>query len=148
VSSKASRAGWGAVLAGMVLAAAVVGQPPTGGEQVAAGQRSFRAHCASCHGEGGRGDGSLSEMLKVRPADLTRLARANDGRFPYDRIYRVIDGRDEVRGHGPGSMPVWGLTFLLEAPASGPEESVAARIRDLLAFLRTIQEDGRTVSRR
>lgn len=130
---------------GLVLAfaAAAAGQPagkPTEQERIAAGRTLYRAHCASCHGEGARGDGHLSEMMKILPADLTRLTHRNGGTFPYDRAYRVIDGRDEVRGHGTGSMPVWGLTFLLDAPESAPEESVEERIRDLLAFLQSIQE--------
>lgn len=34
-------------------------------ERVAQGRLSYRIHCASCHGESGRGDGPLSEQHKV-----------------------------------------------------------------------------------
>ena len=47
-----------------------------------------------------------------RPADLTRLAEKNDGRFPYSRVFAVIDGRYLVPAHGEREMPVWGRQFL------------------------------------
>lgn len=44
--------------------------PPTA-ESVAAGERAFRATCATCHGADGGGDGPAAEGLSVRPADLS-----------------------------------------------------------------------------
>ncbi len=38
---------------------------------IAAGADAFAAHCASCHGTGGAGNGPVSANLKVPPADLT-----------------------------------------------------------------------------
>ena len=38
---------------------------------VAAGAQLFAAHCASCHGAGGHGDGLLAKGLPLPPADLT-----------------------------------------------------------------------------
>jgi len=109
-------------------------------QRVDAGRRSFRSHCASCHGEAGRGDGPVAAELKIRPTDLTALARGHHGTFPYDRVYRSIDGSDTVRGHGPGSMPVWGLSFQSRERDVNQEEEAREQIRDLMAFLQSIQE--------
>jgi putative copper resistance protein D len=38
---------------------------------VANGAALFQAHCASCHGRSGRGDGPSADRLAARPADLT-----------------------------------------------------------------------------
>lgn len=108
-------------------------------ERVAAGRLSYRVHCASCHGEGGRGDGPMVQALKVRPSDLTRLAAAPGGRFPRDEVYQVIDGRREVLGHGHGAMPVWGATFQDRGKDSPQEREVREKILDLLAYLESIQ---------
>ena len=38
------------------------------------GAEAYRARCAVCHGEGGRGDGVMREALKRAPSDLTAHA--------------------------------------------------------------------------
>ena len=43
--------------------------------------------------------GALSISLKVTPPDLTRLSEERRG-FPLERVYAVIDGRQEVKAHG------------------------------------------------
>jgi mono/diheme cytochrome c family protein len=51
-------------------------------EDAASGQALFVRHCASCHGEGGAGDGAASAGLNPPPADLRFAARrpiASDG---------------------------------------------------------------------
>jgi hypothetical protein len=82
----------------------------------------------------------MVEVLKVRPADLTRIRERNGGSFPEGRIASVIDGRLEVHGHGPGSMPVWGLTFRESGRDSDQEREVRERITDLVAYLESIQK--------
>ena len=44
---------------------------PATAESIAAGERAFRATCATCHGVDGRGDGPAVDGLAVRPADLS-----------------------------------------------------------------------------
>ncbi|HYL03834.1 MAG TPA: cytochrome c [Steroidobacteraceae bacterium] len=93
----------------------------------------YRAHCASCHGAGGHGDGPVAASLKVEVPDLTRIARRQGGRFPADRLRRIIDGRTTVPPHGTRTMPVWGLAF------GSPQQS--NRLADLLVqYLLSIQE--------
>ncbi len=75
-----------------------------------AGKTEYMNACATCHGEGGAGDGPLAEYLTVTPADLTQIAAHNDGVFPLLKVIQTIDGRSGTRGHG-GPMPVWGARF-------------------------------------
>ena len=53
--------------------------------------------------------------------------------------YRVIDGREEVRGHGTRDMPLWGLTFRIGE--GGDEDAVKGRIWQLIYYLQTLQEE-------
>ena len=107
--------------------------------RVEAGRHSFRTYCASCHGEAARGDGPVARDLKVAPSDLTSLAKTNGGTFPYGRVYQAIDGSAPVRGHGTSEMPVWGLTFQDRGRDANQVEAVREQIRDLLAYLQSIQ---------
>lgn len=107
--------------------------------RVEEGRRGFLTYCASCHGAAARGDGPVARDLRVHPADLTGLAKANGGTFPYDRVYRAVDGRTLVHGHGTSEMPVWGLNFQDRGRDADQAAAVRERIRDLLAYLRSIQ---------
>ena len=104
---------------------------------VAKGRVSYNLFCRSCHGEWGKGDGSVAEFLKVPPADLTAINARNDGEFPFDEIYKTIDGR-EVRAHG-SDMPVWGDAFK-NAETGYDEEHVKEKIRAVVLYLKTLQE--------
>jgi mono/diheme cytochrome c family protein len=102
------------------------------------GAQLFRNHCAPCHGTSGRGDGPVAEVLRKRPADLTKYAVMNGGIVPVERLRRVIDGRD-VPSHGDRSMPVWGVTLRTSRDGGG-YDSVDARIDALLRYIQSIQE--------
>ena len=69
------------------------------------GQQEFRHACAVCHGLGGKGDSVMTtlNLLTVRPTDLTQLSKKHQGQFPFWQVYRIIDGREEVKGHGPAT---------------------------------------------
>ena len=109
-------------------------------ELVERGRFLFRVYCQNCHGETGRGDGPTADKMKIAPSDLTRIRRDNDGEFPFDRIYRTIDGRREVRGHGAARMPVWGLAFQELDRDVNQEDEVRGKILQLIEFLESIQE--------
>jgi mono/diheme cytochrome c family protein len=105
------------------------------------GAASYKAHCASCHGAAAKGDGPIADQLRFAPADLTRIARRNRGRFPFDKVARIIDGREAVKGHGGTEMPVWGDVF--KSSAEGYDErKVKLRIEALVHYLASIQEPG------
>lgn len=80
------------------------------------GKVEYESNCASCHGLGGKGDGPLSETFRTKAADLTTLAKRNEGVFPAQRVYEIIDGRQEVAAHGPRAMPVWGRDYRSHVP--------------------------------
>jgi len=80
------------------------------------GKTEFESKCASCHGQSGKGDGSLSRMFTTKPTDLTKMAKNNGGVFPAQRAYEIIDGRQDVEAHGPRAMPVWGRDYRAKVP--------------------------------
>ena len=106
--------------------------PPPGGEAL------FKTYCASCHGRSAKGDGPIAEHLRSRPPDLTLITKRAGGKFDDDRVYRIIDGRQPVRGHGNADMPVWGDAFK-RSGQSGTEDAVRARIRALVDHIRSLQ---------
>jgi mono/diheme cytochrome c family protein len=115
-------------------------------------EREFLNSCASCHGTDGKGAGFLTRLFRgVDPGDLTRLAADNGGTFPLERVFAVIDGREEVEAHGPRKMPVWGDRYMGELMSDwGPDEMNDLRVRNriyaLVHYLQSIQirdaEDG------
>lgn len=119
---------------------------PHPGFMAAKGRVSFNRYCASCHGAKADGSGSVAKFLKVPPADLRKITQRAGGEFPHERLVAIIDGREEVRGHGSREMPIWG--DVLQSPlsevapgAAEPGEQRAARMIDeLVYFLKGIQE--------
>jgi len=107
------------------------------GDAAGVGAAAWFEHCAVCHGRDGRGDGPYVPMLRTAPPDLTQLARANGGEFPHERALRVVDGRDLPLAHGTADMPIWGRVL---SEAGESDTGVRLRVRDVVAYLRTLQE--------
>jgi mono/diheme cytochrome c family protein len=84
-------------------------------EVIAGGELEFQHYCVSCHGAEGKGGGTMARFLTVKPSNLTQLSKNNGGEFPFWRLYRIIEGRERVKGHGSTEMPVWGARFRAEA---------------------------------
>jgi Cytochrome C oxidase, cbb3-type, subunit III len=110
------------------------------------GRMQYDSACAACHGSTGKGDGPLKLQLVSRIPDLTVLARNNNGVFPFDRIYQIIDGRQEVKAHGPREMPVWGGTFNKQSsiffenyPPYDNESNARSRMLALTEYLYRLQ---------
>lgn len=111
---------------------------PPAAKQSVIGADLFRTYCASCHGTAARGDGPLASAMIRKPADLTEIAKRNGGLFPSELVFRTIDGRKPIRGHGGPDMPVWGDAFA-RSRFGGDEESVRRTIQHLVDFLESIQ---------
>ncbi len=111
-------------------------------EVIAGGEIEYQNYCAVCHGVDAKGQGLMSRFLTVRPADLTQLAKKNGGAFPFWQTYRVVDGREEVRGHGSREMPIWGDRFRTQAGGndSGSRAQAAGRLIGLVFYLQYIQD--------
>ncbi len=99
------------------------------------GQELFHMYCEVCHGAGAKGDGPVASLLKTPPADLTGIAARGNGTFDAEMIKRVIDGRNPVKGHGGGDMPVWGDAFARTHDATPSAEKIDL----LVGYLKSIQ---------
>jgi mono/diheme cytochrome c family protein len=101
------------------------------------GKMAYMSSCAECHGADGKGNGPLSATLKTKPSDLTVLAKDNNGSFPVQKMYEIIDARKSVVEHGTREMPVWGDRFL----SFGPDTQHIAqnRIMAIIDYLKRIQ---------
>jgi mono/diheme cytochrome c family protein len=72
----------------------------------ASAKEMFMTYCAVCHGKDAKGDGPAASSQQ-QPADLTRLAAKNGGKYPADRVSPTIRGDVEVPAHGTREMPIW-----------------------------------------
>ena len=129
---------WIVVVAGLLLmfgSAASAGDDP-----VAQGRQIYLEYCASCHGLSGEGDGPVAHALTAPPANLRRLSERFGNPLPEDQVARFIDGRAEVKAHGPREMPVWGKRFYAQ---THDEREVQAIIAELVAYLQSIQTSAR-----
>lgn len=107
-------------------------------KQVTPGGAVFSTYCAVCHGTSARGDGPLATSMSRKPANLTEIAKRNGGQFPSELVFKTIDGRQPVRGHGGPDMPVWGDAFAKSREA-GDVDRVKAVIQSLVDYLESIQ---------
>ena len=103
------------------------------------GHATYMTYCAVCHGVAAKGDGPLADSLRVRPPDLTLLAKRSGGRFDEETVRRIIDGRKPVKGHGGPDMPVWGDVFRNTADGYS-DAAVREKVAGLVEHLRSIQE--------
>lgn len=75
------------------------------------GKVMFKDYCAACHGIDGKGNGPVAEFLKAPPADLTTLAKRNNGKFPSHQFNSVLNFGTKSHPHGTVDMPIWGDLF-------------------------------------
>lgn len=143
--------------AALVLAMAGVSAADEDGQMRETGRAEFLSRCAECHGVDGKGTGPMSSKLKIKPANLTVLAKRNNGVFQPNEVYRKIDGRYGVGSHPDSAMPIWGcrqgtppsrqrradktkpLDSLLDLSCDS-EERIQARISAIVEYLGQIQE--------
>jgi mono/diheme cytochrome c family protein len=107
------------------------------------GKQEFETRCAVCHAISGKGNGPYAAYLKTPAPDITTLAKRNNGIFPLQRVYDVIDGTSP--GHGTREMPIWGRAFAMEAAEYymdipyDQEAFVRARVLALAEYISRIQ---------
>jgi mono/diheme cytochrome c family protein len=95
------------------------------------GAQMWKDYCAVCHGATGAGDGPAAEILQSPPADLSLMAKRNNGKFPAEHFASVL--RVGIGGpvHGTSDMPFWGPLF---------RSHTDRRIRNLSAFVESLQQ--------
>ena len=109
------------------------------------GKVEYEGKCATCHGLTGKGDGPTAQFLTRKPADLTALAKNNNGIIPMAKMYEIISGDTEVAGHGTREMPVWGKEYQMQASEFyrdmlyDPEVYVRAQILALIEYINRLQ---------
>jgi mono/diheme cytochrome c family protein len=131
------------VVIGIVVVPGVVRAEETAPDAAAAakGQVTYTRYCVPCHGAHAKGDGPLANDLRVAVPDLTTLAQRSGGKYPFERVVRVIQGSETLRGHGTTDMPAWGDVFK-KSKGTG-EATVDAAIRNLSHYLWTMQQPGK-----
>ena len=104
------------------------------------GQQMYREYCAACHGENAKGGGPAAAACVVKPPDLTILAQRNNGKFPYNYFYSVLQfGRTmPTPAHGSADMPVW-LPLFLSLGNADQEAIAQQRMHNLARYLASIQ---------
>ena len=138
--------GYGFVVASAVFFMSTAGTSLAGEESIGAAE--YNSNCAVCHGVSGKGDGPFAEFLKNRAPSLTVLSKNNGGVFPVDKVFKMIDGRGMMKGHGTTEMPVWGAQYTAESvKRHGPffgefyaQDMIEARILALISHLNSLQE--------
>jgi len=133
-------------LAVSVLFVAVSANAQSGGKQVAPpsgamiqsvkGVDLYRAYCASCHGEDGKGNGPAASAMKISPPDLTRISERNGGQFPEARMTQIIAGDQAITAHGSRAMPVWGPVF---HQIENDQDWGHVRLHNLIGYLISLQ---------
>jgi mono/diheme cytochrome c family protein len=103
------------------------------------GKREYMDICAQCHGPTGTGEGRT--LTEANPPDLTLLSRKNGGKFPFEHVYRIVDGREMTEAHRR-AMPFWGKVFQKPGKENTPESDaeVKGRILPLVEYIGTLQK--------
>ena len=97
----------------------------------------FQRYCALCHGPDGRGVGFITEGDRTRKAaDLTQIARRNNGAFPFSQVASVIRHGGGYMEHTSRLMPAWG-TFYGE---SVDPVFAKAMLFELTQYVESLQE--------
>jgi hypothetical protein len=129
---------------GFLAAAVLMTTPATSQAQqdevLAEGRMEYEENCMACHGEAGKGDGRMAEILIVQPSDVTQISKKSGGVFPFWRIYRIIEVAEPVRGHLFFPMPVWRNRFGEDERKPG-YPAAHLRILVLTHYLESIQEE-------
>jgi mono/diheme cytochrome c family protein len=130
----------GTILAGVTLKGAqdAAKTPPfetivkqTGGPEL------YGEYCAVCHGKDARGNGPMAKELKTKVPDLTKIAKQNGGKFPFDKVEGIIGGTTlENTAHGNREMPIWGPVF---SQIEWEKDLGKVRINNLTRYLQSLQ---------
>ena len=104
---------------------------------VGAGQETFRAYCASCHGLDAKGTGPVAAALKYKPSDLTQLSKGNGGKFPSAVVEDALQSDPLIPAHGSRETPIWSDAF---RNTNRDETLVRIKIHNVVLYIESIQE--------
>lgn len=117
---------------------------------LARGESTFQRFCSVCHGKDGKGEARYDRNHESTPSDLTQISHHNNGKFPWLKLYNVINKQEAVSAHEASDMPNWGNQFDLrnwgnEDDDKFSEEVVYGRIFALLVYINSIQDASETM---
>ena len=126
---------WIAAVAWSATAIDVRAQTPTG-------KQDYQRYCAVCHGPTGKGNGQGAYTLSgTYPPDLTQLSKRNGGKFPFDQVTAIVDGRQGFPSHERLNMPFFGTDLEIEEGETPEGKARAdARITAMVKYLETLQQ--------
>ena len=104
------------------------------------GKHDFEELCAPCHGNDGTGRGR--DLTEANPPDLTEISFRNGGKFPFEKVYRIVDGREMMNSHKRFAMPFWGTYLQEQGHQTAPEDEAAVkqRISEIVRYVETMQK--------
>ncbi len=115
----------------------------TGRAAAQSGKQDYETYCAECHGSDGRGNGPSMQTIPMnpRPSDLTQLAKNSGGKFPFDEVVNIIDGRKNIPSHERLQMPFLGTTLQKPGQEFTPESDaeVKRRIDAMARYVESLQ---------
>ena len=113
-------------------------QTPTRPVHSLKGEDIYRAHCASCHGLDGTGNGPVAPALSTKVPDLTTMTQRNRGVFPLARINKIVIGdKSDILAHGSREMPIWGPIF---HQVDEDRDYGEVRLHNVVEYLKTLQK--------
>jgi mono/diheme cytochrome c family protein len=131
------------VTIGLVLTALAIAIAPRPAA-AQSGKQDYIAYCAECHGADGKGNGPTSRAIPMNPPppDLTRLAERNGGKFPFQQVVDIIDGRKNIPSHERIQMPFLGTTLQQPGKEFTPESDaqVKRRIEAMAQYVESLQQ--------
>ena len=105
----------------------------------ASGSEMYSVYCAACHGATGQGNGPAASVFTKPPTNLTTLAKNNNGKYPAQHVYAVLEFGTPVPAHGNIQMPVWNTLFRSLNFSEEPEGATKLRIKNLVDYIQSIQ---------
>jgi mono/diheme cytochrome c family protein len=116
----------------------------TGRATAQSGKQDYETYCAECHGSDGKGNGPSLQTIPMNPppSDLTQLAKKNGGKFPFDEVVDIIDGRKNIPSHERLQMPFLGTTLQKPGQEFTPESDavVKQRIEAMARYVESLQQ--------
>ena len=143
----------------LAVLSAVAALPQTGVKHMvfrpiasARGVDIYKAYCASCHGDDGKGHGPDAAGLNVLMPDLTTIAARNGGNFSVGAVEESINRSKQVprtamdqvetqegkrTGQSSLAMPAFGPIFARLYPQEIGERRM--RMSNLISYIRSLQ---------
>lgn len=127
----------GGLLVTMVVAPLSIARAQTG-------KQDYESYCADCHGADGRGNGPANQAIgmSTKPADITLLAARHGGKFPFDEVVDIVDGRKAIPSHDRLEMPFFAVK--LQNPGEGfnptSDAVVRKRIDAIVTYVESLQQ--------